>query len=230
MAPPLKRILSYRGTFDIKNVFVKVLREIFASDIMEEEFRYVPSPDIIDENKGDDEGGAKDTKIRIYKSFPKRIQSYPCIIVATRGYDASLMALGEEGEEAADGFKDGILVGRSFVGHYIVPLEITVYAKDSTDDRDKLTDLLVVMLRILRRSLFHGFGVGYRTITVGGENQQEDPRDRFQIFTNSITVECQTDYILDLTIEESELVEKILLDVKGQAGPGQPIESLAPTP
>lgn len=226
--PRLVPGLVFRGTYSIKNSLVSILRDIFSSELMEESFKYVPSPDTVREGMKDDEGGAHETKIRIYKSFPQRIISYPCLIVKFRPFDASLTSMGESGEEGGNGIKDGVLVGSTFTGYLTIPIEIAVYAKESTDDRDKLTDLLLQFLRIVRRGILDRSGVGYVKIRVEGEGQFADERDRVMIHTSSIILDCNTDFTFNMTVDEDELVNKILVRVFGETKPGGTPEVLAP--
>jgi hypothetical protein len=225
--PPQKFNLNFRGTFDIKRAFEIVLREIFASDIVEEKFRYVPPPDIPQgkaeelEKQGIDYGGGERTKIRIYRSFPKRLISYPAIVISTSGFDASLTAMGESNEEVWSGQDQGTVTSHTAGGYLIVPVEIKIHSKESPNDRDRLTDIMLILLRILRRNYFSRFGLGYRTIRVSGEDQYEDPRgDGIVIFTNTLTVECQTDFTYQAGQDVNELFETLVLKVFMQAQEG----------
>jgi hypothetical protein len=222
--------LVFRGTWDIKNAFVLVLREIFSDQaIVGEQFLYTPAPDQPTRD-GDDDGGSFETKIRIYKGFPKRINSYPSIVVTSLPFDAPLTGMGEEGEEAGDGFQDGILVARSYTGYLIIPIEVRVYSKDSTDERDRLIDILYLMLRVIRRTFFHRFGFGYVGIRFSGEDQSAEPGSEYLIHTNSLVLECNTDYSYNLTVDQQAMFSKILIKVDGRTKPGDPLVPLDPPP
>jgi hypothetical protein len=223
MKPRLLPGMIFRGTWDVKNAFVLILREIFAdATIMDEQFRYVYAPDKIT-GEDDDEGGGKGTQIRIYKGFPAKVNSYPSIIVTTGSFDAHLTAMGEEGEEAGDGFKDGVLVARTFTGHFIIPVEIRVYSKASTDERDRLTDILLMMFRAVRRTLIHRFGFGFTDIQVTGEGQTEEPGSHLQLHTNSLVIACNTDYTWNLSVDQQLLINKILVKVDGELEKGSEV-------
>jgi len=220
--------LVFRGTYHIKNSLVMILRDVFASELMEETYRYVRPPDQVRDGKNDDEGGAHETKIRIYKSFPQRTAFYPSLIVKFRPFDASLTSMGEEGEDGGDGIQDGTLVSQTYTGYLTIPIEIGVYAKGSPDDRDRLTDLLLQFLRIVRRGILDKSGVGYVKIRVEGEGQFVDDRDRLVVHTSSIILDCNTDFTFNLTVDEDLLLNKILVRVFGETQPGGTPVPLAP--
>lgn len=225
--PSLQQPLNFRGTLDIKRAFVIGLREIFASNLVEERYLYKPVPDPKHLRTGDDDGGAAETKIKIYRSFPKRMNFYPSLVITTLGFNASLTAMGETKEEAAGQQDPAGIFRMTYGGHMIVPVQIKIYGKDNTFDRDKLTDTLLIMLRIMQREVFARFGIGYVTIDVGGEDQYEDT-DGIMVFTNTVTLQCNTDWNLITTPSQNELFEQVLLRVYMQAQEGDPLELLAP--
>jgi hypothetical protein len=226
--PDEKRPLVFRGTLDVKRAIVLGLREVFASDIIEERYRWRPVPDpknlrTTKEGK-DDDGGALETKIKIYRSFPKRMIYYPSIVVHSRAFDASLTSMGEEREEQYGQQLNGVFK-MTYGGHMVIPIELKIYSKDNTYDRDKLTDTLLIIVKIMQRSVFARFGLGYVTIKVGGDAEYE-AGDGVMVFTNTVTLYVVTDWSLDLDPDESELFEKVYLKVLAQAQAGDPLELL----
>jgi hypothetical protein len=203
--------MLYRGTNRIKFGVVQVLRNVFANpDIVpDERYRYVPSTK---EGKTWEET----SKISIYRTYPKRIELFPALTVMAGAYTAELMALSEEREVAMEHFDDaGILVNTSHVGHSIVPITINILAKASTDDRENITDIVVMILRVLARGQFARHGFSYNKIEVGGENEAEG-EDGEILYGNSVTINCNTDYWYVFSESQENLINSIALKVFGE--------------
>jgi len=196
----VNRSLVFRGTNLIKLAFEQVLREIFATVNVDERFRY-------------DRDDSK-TQLRIYRTWPNRLEFYPMITISSGSWDASLTVAGSEKEEADQKIENGVLTSETFTGSMTIPITLKVFCKQ-VDDVEQLTDTLVIILRILNRGNFAKFGIGYNKIKVNGESQYPDASGA-TVFTNSITVDVLTDYTQVLTIEQSGLFDKILLRVFGQ--------------
>jgi hypothetical protein len=217
-----KQTMLFRGTNLIKLAVVKVLREAFANPniVLDERYRYVASLD-------EDRPTKKETKIAIYRNYPERIEVYPCIIVSAGGYNADLMSMGEERELGTERKEDGILVSESFVGYSSIPITLTVFAKSSTDDRENLTDILVMILRVLGRGLFAKWGFGWNKISVAGESEATAD-DGEIIYQNSVTINCNTDFWYKLAPEQIDLINSIGIKVFGQLNPDAPLVPLHP--
>jgi hypothetical protein len=228
---PLVKGLAFLGTSGTKDAFVQVLRQLFADpSIMEETYLYKapesePAPD-------QDQGGAEGTNIRIYKSFPGRTISYPAIIVSMGPFDGSQRFMGEERGEASDAHDTGgNLVGRDFLGYDIMPVKLTVYSWGSSYDRDRLTDILRILLQVVRRGVLAKFGLSYVNVEVGGDEQFEDARDQIPVYTKTITLQCQNDYNWFLDQDQEELITSYLLRVKvavNKADPGMLLAQESP--
>ena len=206
MALNKKLNLNFRGTNWIKEAFQQVLQELFANtDVMDERFLY-------------DTDDAK-TQIKIYRSFPQRMEFYPCIAISAEPFDGSLTSMGIEGEDATDVQEQGILTKLTYTGHIIIPINLKVFARQSTDDREQITDILFILLRILgARQAFARFGFGYTHININGEDQFVDD-DNHMVFTNSITIQCNTDYTYVVDVLTQETIEKIVVRVFGKLNP-----------
>lgn len=212
--------LTFRGTNFIKLAFEEVLKEMFSNQsiVKNEKFLY---------NDKDNE-----TKIKIFRSFPHRIEFYPCILLTAEGFDGSLTAFGPEMEELIE-VQEGVvstLTQQVFHGDLTIPINLKVMARGSSDDREQLTDTLLIILRILGRGAFFPFGFAYNKIQINGEDQIVDD-DNTMIFTNSITVPCITDYQFTITPDVNQILEKIVVKVYGKLKEGDPLTPLfAPGP
>jgi len=214
---PTSANMMFRGTNRIKFGVVQVLREVFANPdiVVDERYRYVPSTS---------EGRTWDStsKISIYRSYPKRIELYPAITVSAGGYTAELMALSEEREVATERFDDsGTVLDVSHVGHSIVPITISITAKESTDDRENLTDIIVMVLRVLSRGQFGRHGFSYNKIEIGGESEEEGEDGKI-LYKNSITINCNTDYWYVFNEGQENLINSVAIKVFGQETPTSP--------
>jgi len=219
--PALVKGLAFLGTSGTKDAFVQILRQLFADPaIMEETYLY-KAPESEQESLS---GGAEGTNIRIYKEFPGRLISYPAIIVSMGAFDGSQRYFGEERGEMSDSFENGNLVGRDFGGYDVMPVQLTVSSRESPNDRDRLTDILRIILQLVKRGVLARFGLSYVRVDVGGDTQSEDARDQVPIFTKTITLYCQNDYNWFLEQDQAELIQSYLLKVKvaaNEADPGQ---------
>ena len=198
--PPSTFNLAYRGTHHVKLAMQGVLRGIFASDLVDERFRYIASPTAEDPNT------KNQSKIFIYRAFPQRLLSYPAIVISSGGFNPSLTATGEYQEEAGD--VDG---QQTYTGSVTVPITMTIFAK-SVDDREELTDILVVIFRVLCRNRFADKGMGYVSLSVGGESQQDDVDGKL-LYVNTLEVQVITDYTLFVTPEQSDLIQSVFTRV-----------------
>ena len=218
-----KMNMLYRGTNKIKYALVKVLRDVFADPtiVIDERYRYIPSME-------EKDTWDKTSKISIYRSYPKRIEVYPAITISSGAYVSELMTLSDEKEVAMEHFNNnGVLESISYVGHSIVPITIDIRAKGSTDDREVLTDIIVMILRILGRGRFAKYGFAYNKIEVGGET--EDTGDDGEIiYGNSITINCNTDYWYIFDENQADLINAVGVKVFGQVSSTSPDVLLHP--
>lgn len=73
-------VIRYTNT--IKAIWEKYLRVIFSSDTTPEEYRYTSNE--------------RQSKLRIYKEFPRRVHNLPAIVISAANGNASLRYLGNE--------------------------------------------------------------------------------------------------------------------------------------
>lgn len=215
--------LNFRGTYEIKEGFENILRDIFANPLIikDDRFRYV----LDDEEK---------SKIRIYRSFPTRVEHWPIIYVTVGPHNPKLMALGANKEEEGEQFEGGVLKTQSATGHAVIPVNLNVECKEMQGARDRLRDLLVQILRVLGREKFVFYGLGWSDIEAGGDDQREDADGKI-IYTAAVTVYVNTDYteVLGIDPEVVGLIETIVIDVLGRdisGGALRPLHKEPPFP
>lgn len=195
--------LVFRGTLDIKTAFEEILRRVFADNsiVTNNKYRYTNDPET--------------TKIQIYRNFPVRAAFYPSITLSIGEFDASVNILGIQNEPLSEHHDDGQLVSQTYGGAMQIPLNITVRAKESQDDRDILRDYVIQVCRILARHEFAQSGLGIHQITGGGDEETEDT-DGTLIYSSTITLPLNTDYGYFTTPDANALINSIVVDVWGR--------------
>lgn len=170
----------------LKRAFVSVLRTVFSDESIAEEYRYSPDR-------------AK-RQLSIFRAFPKRITSLPCIIVETDISDVSIKQLGEEIVEQILDDDGKTVLGRIYGGVCWVPVKITIMAKTTTD-REMLTDLVSSYIRFAARPLFAKNRVEYLDIQAG-EAGDEPLSEKDRMFIGTVDVKCQTEFrsLIDMSI------------------------------
>lgn len=194
----------WRGSYALKQIFEKVLRLVFADSTIIQDPRYRYDDDV------------KKTKIQIVRVNPQRVEMYPTIVISVESHEASLTSVGVESEVTNDAVSGGAYAQSSW-GAKIVPVRFAVFAKESSEDRDRLMDLLEQVLRLLARSRFVDAGA-WVTISIGGDDQEED-QDGKSIFKNSITIQVNTDFYSVFSPPDIVLINRIVLDVLGKEFP-----------
>ena len=201
--------LVFRGTLALKLAVEEMLRNIFASpDIIKDpRYRYIPTME------------AGKSSLSIYRAYPQRVELYPSLFISSGAYTGELMSMSDEKEMGSERREeDGTLVDTSYVGHSIVPITITVVAKQSSDDRDNLTDILMMIFRVLGRAQFARYGFTYNKIEVAGDSEDEGD-DGVIYYRNSVTLNCNTDYWYVFDASQEDLINTIGLKVFGQKTP-----------
>jgi len=210
----VKRTFVFRGTNLMKKMYEKVLRDVFASDVIDERYRYVPKD--------------KDSQIAIYRSFPQRLEKFPAIVISTGSWNADLVSMGIAGEEMEQVIVNGKLISNVFSGYMKIPVTLRVFSLGSTEDRDILTDILVMVLRILSRGQFAKYGVGFHQIAVEGEGQFAYDTGNM-VYTNAVTVQNHTDFSFMDGIDETLLLDKVSIYLFGFLKSGETPLQLHPT-
>ncbi|GEM_PF-5550772 len=141
--------MAYTNFIDrVKRCFVLGLRTIFEHDPELEKYRYSPDK--------------TQTKIVITPEYPYTVEFYPAIVVNVVSGDISVKYLQDEiiYEE-----------GDNYVYSGPVYLTVDIYVYTLThQDRDILTDRLILLLRLLGKYLFRRYDIEYFEIHYGGED------------------------------------------------------------
>lgn len=159
----------------LKKAFVVLLREAFKLPSMPAEFRYTEKE--------------HDSHIFIYITYPIRAEQFPMLRVSVGPEDYSVRMFEDEIiEENKDGF--GEIVELKRVAPIITPVIVRIGAL-TTQDRDRLTDIVSFLIRRIFRDRFAKEGIAYTGIEIGGD--QEESWFNQVVYTKDITVKCYTE-------------------------------------
>lgn len=156
-----------------KLAFVLALREAFKSSLADENLRYSDNPD--------------ETKLRIYTAHPLQLEFYPAIVVSVAGGDASFRYLQDD---FVDEDVDAAQV--KYSGQMSFTVSLTVLT-NSTLERERIIDHLIVFVRHLFRDVLHGFNLEYtRDMRIGSENILEV--ENKPVYEQTFDIPCYMEY------------------------------------
>jgi len=168
--------------------FVLALREMFKSSLTDVNLRYNDSPDL--------------TKIRIYTAHPLTLEFFPAIVVSTGGGDASFGYLQDDFVEED--------VEHSLV-HYAGKMSFTVsltVLTQSTLERERIIDHLILYVRHLFRDVLHGYGLEYtRDMRIGSENILEV--ENRPVYEQTFDIPCYMEYHASIDQSALETLRRI---------------------
>lgn len=191
----IKRNLVFRGIFAQKTAIEQLLRQIMAdSTITQSNYLYSAIE--------------SETKIKIYRSHPGRLEFYPSIIISSSAFSPNIITLGIHREKASDGHTIGGDTYDTATGYVNIPIILSIFAKQP-DDRDILTDFLVSILRVSARGM--NPIVWWNNIAVSGEDQMVAGKDI--VYTNTITINTHTDYSFIDMVDQTKIVNKAVAEV-----------------
>jgi len=171
-----------------KLAFVLSLRQAFASAFTDPNLSY---SDVLEESK-----------IRIYTAHPLQLEFYPAIVVSCAGGDASFRYLQDDVIE--DDEANSIV---RFSGQLSFTISLTVLT-NSTLEREKLIDHLIIFIRHLFRDVIHGFGLEYtRDIRVGSENIVEV--ENRPVYEQTIDIPCYLEYHAEVDQSALETIRAV---------------------
>lgn len=186
-----------KGTDFIKAAFVVALRAAYQAQTYFTIYKYNPDDTL--------------TGLSIYESFPKRPLKVPAIIVMTTGGDISRSTLDSEdylketrtvpGEAPSDKFG---------WGRVDTTVQITILGLQDRDRR-KLTDLTGLFCRHLFVDKFASFGIGYKSIKIGGEQEQEWQGQ--MLYTNTLTLPCYTEFQVKYPVSLTDVIARLDLSM-----------------
>jgi len=186
----------FKYTNYLKAIFVVFLRTAFKAESIPERYRYNR-----DENQ---------SRIQIYRSFPRRTFRPPTIVVSAEAGNASVSSLGyEELKSIKDDL--GNIIGYQIYGKLEIPVKITIYSLN-TSDREILTDLVALCLRYLFRQKLLDRGISYTKIRIGGE-AEETWRNQI-LYTNTITIDCYSEFTIDLGVDIVDIINNINVEAE----------------
>ncbi|MEM5781877.1 MAG: hypothetical protein QXD43_01610 [Candidatus Aenigmatarchaeota archaeon] len=174
----------------VRNGFTILLRKSFASKYVPEEYKYDP-----EEHK---------TKIKIYTTFPQKLEFFPLIVTTISDTDFSVQYL--QDEESID--ENGM---PTYFGKIEFTLDVTIKTR-SIKDRDRIVDILLFFLRILGKNFFRSLGIEYfKNLRVSEESIEIV--NEMPVYTTTIAIPCYTEY--EITISPQELEN--ILDISVQS-------------
>jgi hypothetical protein len=202
----VERIESFKtsASLHVKTAFVAALRKIFEKPLSGfERFTYVEefSGSALEDRK---------SQIKIYRAYPVSFTFFPILVVNLASIDYSLRYLGQEiYEEKYD--EHGNFAGIIYAAPLSLNIAIDIYTKGE-EERESLTDYICFCFRTkFMMEKLAEFGIMYKDITVGREAVEIINREN--IFRNTITISCKTEYELFLTPEFIENLKGIKLEI-----------------
>lgn len=167
-----------------KLAFVKGLREAFSSSIADPRLRYSEDKDV--------------TKLKIFTAHPLVPEFFPSIVVSTAGGDASFRYLADDFTDTR--VEDNELV---YAGRVVLTISLTVLS-NSTLEREKVMDHLIIFIRHLFRDRLHGFGLEYtRDIRIGPETLTEV--ENKPVYEQTMDIPCYMEF--DARVDQRALDE-----------------------
>jgi len=184
-----------KGTDFVKAAFVAGLRAAYSEQTFFDLYKYNTNDTL--------------SALSIYESFPKRPLKSPAIIVSTGPGDMSRTTL--DSEDFLLETKTSLTpTGLHAWGKMAIDVKIQILALTDRDRR-KLTDLTALFCRHLFSSKFSAFGIGYKTVTIDGEN--EITWQGQLLYTNGISIPCHTEWQIKYAIGLVDVIDDIVVDI-----------------
>jgi hypothetical protein len=182
-------LTEIQGTNFFKLAFVHVLRKAFGHPDSPQEYRYV----------ADDHDGKQ---LWITRAYPKRLTGLPAILVEADDGINDINQIGEEisGQILSDPDpQTGVqtLLYNTYSGLTWITVNLTVLA-ETTTDRERLTDLLMLYVRVLFRQWFANNKVQY--LDIKGGDDGEDVIEGKTIYRGKVRVRCQGQFSYDISM------------------------------
>jgi hypothetical protein len=176
-----------------KLAFVMSLRSAFASAVTDPNLKY---DDVVD-----------NSKIRIYTAHPLRMEYYPAIVVSSGSGDASFTYLQDDFVEETFGDSNLIV----FAGRVTFTIAITILT-NSTLERERILDHLIIFIRHLFRPNLHAFGLEYtKDIRVGPETLTEV--ENKPVYEQVLEIPCYMEYEAKIDQGSLDTIRNINLSV-----------------
>jgi hypothetical protein len=167
---------------------VLALREAFKSSLTDENLRYSDDPDT--------------TKLRIYTAHPLQLEFYPAIVVSVGGGDASFRYLQDDFVE--EDVPNAIV---RYSGQMSFTISLTVLT-NSTLERERIIDHLIVFVRHLFRDVLHGYNLEYtRDMRIGSENILEV--ENRPVYEQTFDIPVYMEYHADIDQKTLDTIRRI---------------------
>lgn len=184
-----------KGTDFVKAAFVAGLRAAYTEQTFFDLYKYNVNDTV--------------STLSIYESFPKRPLKNPAIIVSTGSGDMSRSTL--DSEDFLTETKTSLTpTGLHAWGAMSVDVKIQILALTDRDRR-KLTDLTALFCRHLFTNKFSAFGIGYKTVSIDGEN--EITWQGQLLYTNGISIPCYSEFQVRYAIALVDVIDDIVVDI-----------------
>lgn len=171
-----------------KLAFVLALREAFKSPLADENLRYSDDP--------------AETKLKIWTAHPLQLEFYPSIVVSVGGGDASFRYLQDDFLE-----EDEPNATVRYSGQMSFTISLTVLT-NSTLERERIVDHLIVFVRHLFRDVLHGYNMEYtRDMRIGSENIMEV--ENRPVYEQTFDIPCYMEYHADIDQKALDTIRRI---------------------
>ena len=168
--------------------FVLALRQAFQSAVTDPGLRY----------SSDDNA----TKIKVYTAYPLTLAFYPAIIVSVASGDASFRYLQDDFVEEDE--SAGVV---TYAGQLSFTISLTVLS-NSTLERERIIDHLILFVRHLFRDVIHGYNLEYtRDIRIGSENIVEV--ENKPVYEQTMDIPCYMEYKADINQQALDTIRAI---------------------
>jgi len=171
-----------------KLAFVLALRQAFQSSVTDENLKYSDLPE--------------ERKIQIFTAHPLKLEFYPALVVSCAGGDASMKYLMEDFIEED---VENALV--KYSGQLNFTISITVLTQ-STLERERIIDHLIIFVRHLFRESLHGFGLEYtRDMRIGAESIIEV--ENKPVYEQTFDIPCYLEYKTHIDQSSLDCIRRI---------------------
>lgn len=179
------KVIGNQSVYRVPNLYEKirrdlvvVLRACFASDYTDENIRFNINPN--------------NTKIKIYNSYPKVLEFFPCIIVSIDNVNISFKYLQDDFVQENNGIY-------KYNGGVEFAVKLAVYSR-SVVERDRILDHLIYFLRNIIVKNIRGIGAHYSSnMSIGDESTSVINKEL--IFSNAISIPCYAEYEVEREVE-----------------------------
>lgn len=174
-----------------KLAFVVAMRMAFSSSVTDKDLKYSLNE--------------KETKLKIYTAYPKRLEFFPCLVVSASSGDMSFSYLQED-------FTFENNNQELYAGRVIFTISLTVFSK-STLERERLIDHLIIFIRHLAIGLTAQYGLTItKDMRIGPETLIEVENE--PAYQQVIDIPVYMEYTAQIDQSLLEEIRRINLSIK----------------